>query len=337
MGSSVMKDKGSEERDKGNIKLAADKEEFTGLCLTCNHAPACSFRVSSKDLVIWECDHFESYDSPSIIEIINKHNGRSGAIIAILEEIQSLYGYIPPATLEVVSRETGGSLVDVYGVATFYQAFSLKPRGKHLISVCMGTACHVRGAQAVAREFEHQLGIKAGETTEDLEFTLETVNCLGACALGPIVVSEGHYFSNVRPSKVSEIIERTREGLDIVDLDEDKRVFPIEVNCPRCNHSLMDADELIDGYPSIRVTLSFGNVHGWMRLSSLYGSYNSRSEYDIPKNTIVNFFCPHCHAELRAATDCPECGAPMVPLMVRGGGIALICSRSACKGHLLEI
>jgi len=337
MSSPPVGNAGSGKTTKEVSKSGGSPEEYSGLCATCNLAPSCSFREQSQDITIWECDLFESHESPSIIEIIEKYKGRSGAIIAILEEIQSLYGYIPPATLEVVARETGSSITDIYGVATFYQSFSLKPKGKHLESVCMGTACHVRGAPAVAKEFERELGVKSGETTDDLEFTLETVNCLGACALGPIVVSEGHYFSNVRPSGVPDIIEKTRAGLDIVDVEKDERVFPVEVNCPRCNHSLMDIDELIDGYPSIRVTLSFGDVHGWMRLSSLYGSYNSQSEYEIPKNTLVNFFCPHCHAELRTATSCPECAAPMVPLIVRGGGVALICSRSACKGHLLDL
>src|SRR5690606_22695369 len=104
---------------------------------------------------------------------------------------------LPEQALREVADATGRPLVDVYGVATFYRAFSLKPRGKHVCTVCLGTACHVRGAPAVVSAFEKRLAVKAGETTSDEEFTLETVACLGACALGPIVVADGHYFSNV--------------------------------------------------------------------------------------------------------------------------------------------
>lgn len=276
-------------------------------------------------------------DITPVTEIVEKYGRRRGAVIAMLEEIQALYGYLPPETLRVVSEKTGYSLVDVYSVATFYKSFSLKPRGKHLVSVCLGTACHVRGGPAIAEEFERQLGIRAGETTLDKEFTLETVNCVGACALGPIVVVEGHYFSNVKSVKVKKIIKRTKAGLDKVEIKGDRRIFPVEVSCPRCNHSLMDLEHLIDGCPSVRVTQSFGRKHGWLRLSSLYGSYNVESEYEVPEKTVVNFFCPHCHAELRSAVPCPECGAPMVPMVVSGGGMVQICSRKGCKGHMLDL
>jgi (2Fe-2S) ferredoxin len=195
----------------------------------------------------------------------------------------------------------------------------------------------VRGAPKVLQEFEKQLGIRAGKTTSDREFTLETVNCLGACALGPIVVVDGHYFSTVSTLKINEILRRTLEGLDKVEIETDKRIFPVEVSCSRCNHSLMDPRHPIDGHPSIRITVSFDEKHGWLALSSLYGSYNVASEYEIPINTIVNIFCPHCHAELMGAGKCGECGAPMVPMIVRGGGIVQICTRRGCKGHLLDV
>jgi len=131
-------------------------------------------------------------------------------LISILEEIQERYGYLPEMALRAVAKAAGRSLVDVYGVATFYRSFSLRPRGRHLISVCLGTACHVRGAPMTLEEFERQLGVRAGETTEDGEFTLETVNCLGACALGPIVVVDDRYFSNVRTAKAKEILRKVR-------------------------------------------------------------------------------------------------------------------------------
>ncbi len=275
--------------------------------------------------------------SEEISTIVEKVGASKGGLISILEEIQAKYSYLPEDALRAVAEETGRSLIDIYGVATFYRAFSLKPRGKHLISVCLGTACHVRGGPAIAEEIERQLGIKAGETSSDNEFTLETVNCLGACALGPVVVADGHYFAKMRTSMVKEILDKVRIGLDRVEIDTDQRVFPLEVSCARCNHSLLDPRNVIDGHPSIRITVSFGNRHGWFCLSSLYGSYEVSSEYDIPTDTIVNVFCPHCHAELIGGAKCGECGAPMVPMIVRGGGVVQICSRRGCRGHLLDL
>ncbi len=268
--------------------------------------------------------------------IVEKHGGQRGELISILEDIQAKYSYLPEDALRAVADQTGRSLVDIYGVATFYSWFSLKPRGKHLISCCLGTACHVRGAPRVAEELEHQLRLKPGDTTPDREFTLETVNCLGACALGPIVVADGHYYPNVAPGKVKGLLQSTRDGLDKVDVRTDQRVFPVEVNCARCNHSLTDASNLIDGVPAIRVTVSFGQTHGSLLLSSLYGSYNIQSEQEIPMKTLVHFFCPHCHAELSGGTPCADCNAPMVPMIVKGGGMLQICSRRGCRSHRLD-
>jgi NADH-quinone oxidoreductase subunit E len=270
-------------------------------------------------------------------KILGKHNQDMGGLISILEDIQAKYSYLPHDALKIVAEETGRSLVDIYGVATFYKAFSLTPRGKHLVSVCLGTACHVRGAPQIAEEFERQLGIRSGGTTSDSEFTLETVNCLGACALGPIVVVDGHYFSKVSTSRVKKILDDARKGLDRIEVKKDRRIFPVEVSCARCNHSLMDPDYLLDGCPSIRVIVSFENQHGWLLLSSLYGSYKVASEYAVPADAIISFFCPHCNAELKSATDCAECGAPMVPMIVKGGGMVQICSRQGCRGHMLDL
>lgn len=272
-----------------------------------------------------------------IVGIVERHENDHGGLISILEDIQARYSYLPESALRMVAEETGRSLVDVYGVATFYRAFSLKPRGKHLISVCLGTACHVRGGPVIAEEFSRELRIKAGETTEDREFSLDTVNCLGACALGPIVVVDGHYFSNVSPRKVKEIMQQARAGLDQAAVEGDERLFPVEVSCPRCNHLLMDASHQIDGHPSIKVTVAFNAQHGWLRLSSLYGSYVVESEYEAPLESVVNFFCPYCHAELLGAGPCPNCEAPLVPLSVRGGGVVQICSRRGCRHHLLDV
>ncbi|UCD93817.1 MAG: NAD(P)H-dependent oxidoreductase subunit E, partial [Candidatus Zixiibacteriota bacterium] len=189
----------------------------------------------------------------------------------------------------------------------------------------------------IVEEFERQLGVGAGNTTSDNEFTLETVNCLGACALGPIVVVDGHYYSKVNTAKVKRILTDARRGVKQAKINGDRRVFALEVNCPHCNHSLTDTTHLVDEQPSIRLTASFADKHGWIRLSRLYGSYNVKAKYDIPDDTIVHFFCPHCHAELAGAYSCVECGAPMVPMIVRSGGMVQICSRRGCKNHMLDL
>jgi NADH:ubiquinone oxidoreductase subunit E len=272
-----------------------------------------------------------------LIELIGKHREDLGGVITILEEIQTKYGCLSEEALRIVAQYTGRSLVDIYGIATFYKFFSLKPRGNHLLLACLGTACHVRGGPAIVEEFVKQLGISPGETTADRDVTFETVNCLGACALGPIVIADGHYFSNVTRHQVKEIISKVRAGIDWVDIRTDERIFPVEVSCPRCNRSLMARNHYIDGYPSIEVTLSFEDKHGWLRLSCLYGSYSVESEYTVPKDTVVDFFCPHCSAELVGISTCANCGASMVPLKVHGGGIVQICSRRGCKGHMLDL
>lgn len=271
-----------------------------------------------------------------IARIIERHRGKLGDLLAILQEIQAKYSYLPEECLRIVAEQTGRSLADVYGVATFYRSFSLEPRGKHLVTCCLGTACHVRGGPRVVEELERQLRVKRGGTTTDREFTLETQNCLGGCALGPVVVVDGRYFSNVGATSVPGILDRVRAGLDKVDIRTDQRVFPVEVSCARCNHTLMDPDHLVDGFPGIRVTISFGHKHGWLLLSCLYGSYDVISEHEAPPETVVDFFCPHCHAELKGASDCADCGAPMVPMIVRGAGIVQICSRRGCRGHMLD-
>jgi NADH-quinone oxidoreductase subunit E len=272
-----------------------------------------------------------------VSSVVNKYTGKRGSLISILQDIQDKYHYLPTKALQEVSQVTGHSLVDIYGVATFYKSFTLTPRGRHLVSVCLGTACHVKGAQQIAEEFERQLEIKAGQTTPDNQFSLETVNCLGACALGPIVVVDGHYFSKVGTAKVRQILKMARLGLDKVEIKGDRRIFPVTVKCSHCNHALMDPHNRIDGYPAVRMTASFGGKHGWLRMSCLYGSYALKSEYPIPAQAIVNFFCPHCHSELTGATRCSRCDAPMVPMLVDGGGMVQICTRRGCREHRLDL
>ena len=135
--------------------------------------------------------------------IIGKYRDQRGRIIAILGEIQAEYGYLPETALRLVADETGVSLVDVFGVANFYHAFSLKPRGRHLVSACLGTACHVRGGQSILDRFERLLGVRAGGTTLDRRFTLETVRCVGCCSLGPVVRIDDETFARVRKDELA--------------------------------------------------------------------------------------------------------------------------------------
>ena len=138
---------------------------------------------------------------------LDRYDGDPGMLVSVLQDIQAEYNYLPKETLVQVSQGLDVPLTQVYSVASFFKAFSLKPRGRHLINVCLGTACHVRGAVRVLEEIERKLGIKSGETTEDSRYTLETVNCVGACALGPIVVIDGEYSGQMKSSKVKPLLE----------------------------------------------------------------------------------------------------------------------------------
>ena len=140
--------------------------------------------------------------------ILEKYGIQKKALISILQEIQGEYNYLPQEALIRVSEALNIPLIDVVGVATFYKAFSLEPRGKHTITVCLGTACHVRGGPKIVEEFERNLGIKVGETTKDNEFSLETVNCLGCCAIGPVVVVDGEYHAKTTIGKVKTILKK---------------------------------------------------------------------------------------------------------------------------------
>jgi NADH-quinone oxidoreductase subunit E len=140
-------------------------------------------------------------------QVLEKYQRDKSALIDILHDTQSAIGYLPREALEQVGQGLGVPLSRVYSVATFFKAFSLKPRGRHLINVCLGTACHVRGADKVLEQMEKELGIKIGGNTPDLRFTLETVNCVGACALGPMVIIGEDYHGEMTPDKVSEVLK----------------------------------------------------------------------------------------------------------------------------------
>ncbi|MFA4971681.1 MAG: NAD(P)H-dependent oxidoreductase subunit E [bacterium] len=145
-------------------------------------------------------------DLTKVDTICEKHRGLPEQLIGILQDVQKQYNYLPREALERVSQDLGVPLSRIYAVATFFKAFSLEPRGRHTCQVCMGTACHVRGAQRVLDEMERELGVSAGKTTADGAVTLETVNCVGCCALGPVAVVDGEYHGQLTAAKVRGII-----------------------------------------------------------------------------------------------------------------------------------
>lgn len=146
------------------------------------------------------------------VMLTEQRNGAS-SLLAVLEEVQSRYRYLPREVLILVSERLDIPLSQVYSVATFYNAFSLNPQGRYKFQVCTGTACHVRGAMQVLDHLETRLGIHAGETSTDLEYTLETINCVGACALGPVVVANGAYVRHMTASKVDRLLKKMKRDV----------------------------------------------------------------------------------------------------------------------------
>jgi len=142
--------------------------------------------------------------------IIKQYDGRESAILAILQDIQAREKYLPKEALEYVSQQMHIPLVHVFRIATFYNALSLKPRGRHKVDVCLGTACHVRGGNKILEKMERDLGISVGETTKDKRFTLESVHCVGCCSLGPVAVVDGNVFGRVSQEKVPALLKEFR-------------------------------------------------------------------------------------------------------------------------------
>ncbi|MHB8830280.1 MAG: NADH-quinone oxidoreductase subunit NuoE [Syntrophales bacterium] len=141
-------------------------------------------------------------------EIVQGYGGDRSYLVPIMQDVQKELGYLSKDALMAISANLGVPVSRVYEVATFYKAFSLKPKGRHHISLCMGTACHVRGAEFIAANITSMLGIRDGETTADLEYSFETVGCLGACALGPIVVVDGEYHGEMNIAKTTKLLKK---------------------------------------------------------------------------------------------------------------------------------
>jgi NADH:ubiquinone oxidoreductase subunit E/ferredoxin len=145
-----------------------------------------------------------------VLEIVEKHAETEGALMPVLQEINETFKYLPEPVLKAVAREMDVPLSTVYRVATFYNAFSLKPRGTYVISICLGTACHVKGAAGILSTFEDQLGIKTGETTQDGQFTLNAVRCIGCCGLAPVLTVNDDVHGLMTKKKVSDVIKQYR-------------------------------------------------------------------------------------------------------------------------------
>jgi NADH-quinone oxidoreductase subunit E len=143
--------------------------------------------------------------------IIDKYRGNKTALISLLQDLTREMGYLSEELLQQVSREMDVPLSKLYSLATFYNSFRLEPLGRHHICVCVGTACHVKGATQIVETLERELKIKAGERTPDDEFSIETVACLGTCALGPLVVVDDEYHGNMDQNKVKKLLKKTKE------------------------------------------------------------------------------------------------------------------------------
>lgn len=141
-------------------------------------------------------------------EIISAHKNMQGALLPVLQEAQGIYGYLPIEVQQMVADGLNISLSEVYGVATFYSQFSLTPKGEHRISVCLGTACYVKGADKILAEVENKLGIKSGECTADGMFSIDSCRCVGACGLAPVMMIDDDVYGKMTPDQVDKIIDK---------------------------------------------------------------------------------------------------------------------------------
>ena len=156
-----------------------------------------------------EVKEMEKADYQSRVgEVIKRYQGEEGALMAVLQEVQEILGYLPEEILLRIAEELRLPLSRIWGVVTFYSQFYLSPRARNIIKVCQGTACHVRGSQKVLKKLELILGIRSGETTPDLRFTLEIVRCIGTCFLAPVMMINRDYFGKLTPDRVEKILNQ---------------------------------------------------------------------------------------------------------------------------------
>lgn len=147
-------------------------------------------------------------NAEKVEKLIESYINKKEQLISLLQDVQAEFNYIPQDVIIRISQKLEIPLSQVFSVATFFQAFTLKPRGRHTITVCLGTTCHIKGGQRLVYKMERDYALKPGETTEDMRFSLETANCLGCCALGPVVVIDGKYESKVTPDKLDKILKK---------------------------------------------------------------------------------------------------------------------------------
>ena len=143
-----------------------------------------------------------------LLEVIAQYKDQKGALMPIMQEAQEIYGYLPYQVQKIISDQTGIPIEKIYGVATFYAQFSMSPKGKYVVSVCLGTACYVKGSGNVLEEVEKQLGISDGECTPDGKFSLETCRCVGACGLAPVMIVGGDVYGKMTPDMVKDILAK---------------------------------------------------------------------------------------------------------------------------------
>lgn len=140
--------------------------------------------------------------------IVDKYQEKRTALISILHDVQDRYKYLPDEALKMVASRLRMDINEIYGVATFYKSFTLTPQGKHSITLCLGTACHVRGGPKILRELKGLLHIEPGQTTSDKQFSLNVVNCLGVCAIGPVMMVDRKFYGEMNPIRAKKIVER---------------------------------------------------------------------------------------------------------------------------------
>lgn len=150
-------------------------------------------------------------DSQKTALILKRHPQESSSVVNLLHDIQEEYRYLPEEAMRMAAEHLGMSLAELFSVASFFEGFYLKPRGKHTCTVCMGTACHVRGAPRLLEQLERDLQVTSGQTTSDLKFSLQEVNCVGACALGPLVIIDGKYHGNMNSARLSKLVNGHRK------------------------------------------------------------------------------------------------------------------------------
>ena len=154
--------------------------------------------------------HGTAEQKARLMTVIKESRSTPGCLMHVLQEAQSIYGYLPIEVQTMIAEGLEISLSEVYGVATFYSQFSLKPKGKHRISVCLGTACYVKGSDKILAEVEKQLGIKCGECTEDGLFSIDSCRCVGACGLAPVMMVDDEVYGRLKPESVKEILDKYR-------------------------------------------------------------------------------------------------------------------------------